>query len=577
VQLTELLYQRVKELGAKGQIALRPGYVAVVSKAAAIRPAILAALFPAPDDRQKLSLDPNVPPRIALGFVGQAPDDKLPHRLVLEVGGIRELQKYEPGTRKFALFTADEQEIEAFLRVHCGLPPSDAFGFFVLGSSELPSQRTHGPGGEEVRRLEQELRITREYEDAQDRLFRVQTRLTEIGGSAKALSDAEEALASADAELARSPWTGDQIGDLAARARRAEQEVQKRDTQMEEIARKRERATEDGEVSADPFWLSPWFNGGLFVGVAIDVVAVLLGHPLLALLALVPFLAPLVAVLRFIQVDEEQKHLKRHVHELKEQEQAVHRRFKEEQALLRAAMQSAKVNTPAELLVVLEQRNEAAMRRDEALAHLERVRTDAAAGAAAAEIAKLRQEKAQLEQRIATQGFARAIADVEADLHGAVGRSAAGRQAPSEAVHTKDVLSAAAGLLGRAPAQLFADAAPRLAQFLAALTDRRIATGKLDPGGEVLLVAPGGRTAALKDLPGPLRDLAYTALRLCLLERVASAKKLPVLVDDAFANLDPLKRSMVAKMLKAIAAHGQVIHRIADAVPQGIADHVVQA
>jgi len=48
-------------------------------------------------------------------------------------------------------------------------------------------------------------------------------------------------------------------------------------------------------------------------------------------------------------------------------------------------------------------------------------------------------------------------------------------------------------------------------------------------------------------------------------------------VDDAFAALDPLKRSMVAKMLKAIAAHGQVIHRIADAVPQGIADHVVQA
>jgi hypothetical protein len=30
-------------------------------------------------------------------------------------------------------------------------------------------------------------------------------------------------------------------------------------------------------------------------------------------------------------------------------------------------------------------------------------------------------------------------------------------------------------------------------------------------------------------------------------------------------------------MLKAIAAHSQVIHRIPDAVPEGIADHVVQA
>ncbi|TMA21227.1 MAG: hypothetical protein E6J85_08105 [Deltaproteobacteria bacterium] len=269
--------------------------------------------------------------------------------------------------------------------------------------------------------------------------------------------------------------------------------------------------------------------------------------------------------------------MKRHLIDLKEQEQAVHRRFKEEQATLKAAMQAVKVGSPAELLVVLEQRNEAAMRREEALAHLERIRNDAAAGAAAAEIAKLREEKAQLEQRIATQGFARALADVEADLHKAVQRSAAGRQPPSEAVQTKGVLSAAAGLLEREPAQLFAEAAPRLAQFLAALTDRRIAAGQLDSSGEVLFSAPAGRTAALKDLPGPLRDLAYAALRLCLLEKVAAAKRLPVIVDDAFAALDPLKRSMVAKMLKAIAAHGQVIHRIADAAPQGIADHVVQA
>ena len=574
MQLTELLYQRVKELGAKGQIALRPGYVAVVSRSPAIRPAILAALFPAAEDRQKLSLDPNVPPRLALGFVGQ---DKLPHRLVLEVGGIRELQKYDAGSRKFVLFTADDREIQSFLRVHAGLPPAESFAFFVLGSSELPSQRMQSPGSEEVRRLEHELRITREYEDAQDRLFRVQTRLTEIGGSAKALSDAEQALASAEAELSRSPWTAEQIGDLTARARRAEQDAQKRDAQIEEIARKRDRATGDGEASADPFWLSPWFNGGLFVGVAIDVVAVLLAHPALALIALIPFLAPLVAVLRFIQVDEERRHLKRHLQDLKEQEQTVHRRFKEEQAPIKAAMQAAKVNTSAELLVILEQRNEAAMRREEALAHLERLRTDAAAGAAAAEIAKLREEKTELEQRIATQGFARALADVEADLHRAVQRSAAGRQAPSGTVHTKDVLAAAAGLLGGEPAQVFAEAAPRLVQFLAALTDRRIAAGKLDPAGEVVFSAPGGRTAALQDLPGPLRDLAWAALRLCLLERVVSAKKLPVVVDDAFAALDPLKRSMVAKMLKAIAAHGQVIHRIADAAPQGIADHVVQA
>ena len=50
MQLTELLYQRVKDLGAQGQIALRPGYVAVVSRAASLRSALVAALFPGPDD-----------------------------------------------------------------------------------------------------------------------------------------------------------------------------------------------------------------------------------------------------------------------------------------------------------------------------------------------------------------------------------------------------------------------------------------------------------------------------------------------------------------------------------------------
>src|SRR5207237_407452 len=132
--------------------------------------------------------------------------------------------------------------------------------------------------------------------------------------------------------------------------------------------------------------LSPWFNGGLVLGVAIDVVALLLGHPLLALVALVPFAAALVAVLRFIQVDEERKELKQHLLDLKEQEEAVRRRFNDEQAPLRAAMRAASAGTPAELLVLLEQRNEAAMRRDAALAHLDQVRKDAAAGAAAAEV-----------------------------------------------------------------------------------------------------------------------------------------------------------------------------------------------
>jgi uncharacterized protein YhaN len=282
-------------------------------------------------------------------------------------------------------------------------------------------------------------------------------------------------------------------------------------------------------------------------------------------------------VLRFIQVDEERKELKRHIFELKQEDEEVRRRFNEEQAELRAAMRAAGVKSAAELLALLEQRNQAAARRDEALAQLSQLHADPAASAAVSEIATLQEEKARLEQRIAAQGFARAIADVEADLHRAVSRATAAQKTPADALHTSGLLSAAAELLGKAPPQLFAETAPRLAQFLAALTDRRIATGKLDASGDVLFSAAAGRTAPLDALPGPLRDLAWSALRLCLLEKAAAAKRLPVIVDDSFAPLDPHKRGTVAKMLKAIAAHSQVIHRIPDAVPQGIADHVVQA
>src|SRR5437868_10965882 len=57
-------------------------------------------------------------------------------------------------------------------------------------------------------------------------------------------------------------------------------------------------------------------------------------------------------------------------------------------------------------------------------------------------------------------------------LHDALPISAAGRQAPSGTVHTKDVLAAAAGLLGGEPAQVFAEAAPRSEEHTSELQSR---------------------------------------------------------------------------------------------------------
>ena len=144
MQLTELLYQRVKDLGAQGQIALQPGYVAVVSRAASLRSALVAALFPGPDDLRRL-VDGEGPTRVGLGLVS---GDGTPYRLLRELGGARQLQRFDAAGKKFSTLSQDNLEIESFLRVECGLPAADNyFSFFVLESNELPSSRARGAAG----------------------------------------------------------------------------------------------------------------------------------------------------------------------------------------------------------------------------------------------------------------------------------------------------------------------------------------------------------------------------------------------------------------------------------------------
>ncbi len=109
--LTELLFQRVKELGATGNYALKPGCVALVSRASTLRALILACLFPAPDDASVL-VDPAAragpspgPTRVGLGLLAR---DGTPYRLLRELGAARALHKYDPQQKRFASLTQDD-------------------------------------------------------------------------------------------------------------------------------------------------------------------------------------------------------------------------------------------------------------------------------------------------------------------------------------------------------------------------------------------------------------------------------------------------------------------------------------
>jgi hypothetical protein len=583
VQLTELLYQRVKDLGAQGQIALRPGYVAVVSRAPSLRSALVAALFPAPDDLRRL-VDGEGPTRVGLGLVS---GDGTPYRLLRELGGARQLQKFDAAGKKFSTLSQDNLEIESFLRVECGLPPADHyFSFFVLESNELPSSRARGVAGPDavvdnakVQALKQELEQTKRYEGVQDRLFKVQQRLHELGELARRFRDAQDRLNTIQAELARSPWTPEQMKELTARAGRAKEDLKRRDDALSELAYKRQRAIQTTPPPADSLWGNLWFVGGLLLGIGIDAIAVWLRNPQIAFAGLVPFFAALVALLRWIQVDEADKEAATYIKDLKEREQAVHRLYNEEQALLKNAMKAAHVDSASDLVQLFQEREKVILSREQARSEVEELRKHPDLARVPIETPLLDEEKKKLEAEVSAQGFARPIGEIEVDLRHAMGLggSRRGGTMVAEPDVPQNLVDKAAELLNLSADEVWDAIGQRLSAYLSALTDKRIVSGTTDEKRHWVLSNADGRGGPYHGLPPQLKDLAYAALRLALLERVAAYKRLPVLVDDAFSALEPEKRALIAKMLKGIAAQTQIIHRTPEEPPQGTADLVVQA
>jgi hypothetical protein len=583
VQLTELLYQRVKDLGAQGQIALRPGYVAVVSRAASLRGVLLAALYAGPDDVRRLT-DGDGPTRIGVGLVS---GDGTPYRLLRELGGARQLQRLDAGSKRFSILSEDNLEIDSFLRVECGLPPADHyFSFFVLEANELPSVKARGGAGPEavvdnakVKALKQELEQTKRYEGIQDRLFKVQQRLLELSELNRRYHEAQDKLNAIQAELARSPWTAEQMKELTARASRMKEDQKRRDDALSELGYKRQRAIQTTPPPAESLWGNGWFVGGLLLGIGIDALAVWLRNPQIAFAGLVPFFAALVALLRWIQVDEADKEAATYLKDLKEREQAVHRLFNEEQALLKNAMKAAHVDSAADLIQLFEEREKVARSREEARGLVDELRKRPDLARVPIETPLLEEEKRKLEAEVSAQGFARPIGEIEADLKHAMGLggSRKGEAIVPEPEVPQNLVEKGAELLNLAADEVWEAISPRLNAYLSALTDKRIVSSKTDEKRHWILANAEGKSGPYHGLPSLLKDLAYAALRLALLERVASYKRLPVVVDDSFSSLEPSKRALVAKMLKGISAQTQIIHRTAEEPPQGTADLVVQA
>src|SRR5204862_149315 len=78
-----------------------------------------------------------------------------------------------------------------------------------------------------VKQLKDELEMTKKFEGMQDRLYKVAQRLHDLNLLAERLKEAEAGVNAIKSELARSPWTPEQMKELSAKATRVKEDLDK--------------------------------------------------------------------------------------------------------------------------------------------------------------------------------------------------------------------------------------------------------------------------------------------------------------------------------------------------------------
>jgi hypothetical protein len=305
VLLLEIAAQGVRGFAPpSGRIALRPGYNVVAGDGAVIL-RLIAALFH-PDRAADPSLRPGPgvggsPVRAGLTLSG---DDGVTWRVVRDLSGPCQLQRYDPERRAFQSMSQDPVRIAEALR-GAGVPSPERFGaVFSLVAADFPSRRAPGglaaisqpaprralaPGEvrEKLEALRAEMARARGAEQVQAEMDGLQSRLFKLEEMLKSGEQVKErlrmaqagvaALAGAEAALATLRDPG---GRLAA-ARKA---TARRDEALQKIAQEREAQV--GFSAPAPLWRQPGFLGGLAVGTVCLLGALVLDLRSLALAAI---------------------------------------------------------------------------------------------------------------------------------------------------------------------------------------------------------------------------------------------------------------------------------------------------
>src|SRR5690606_41636111 len=96
---------------------------------------------------------------------------------------------------------------------------------------------------------------------------------------------------------------------------------------------------------------------------------------------------------------------------------------------------------------------------------------------------------------------------------------------------------------------------------------------EIAPTAMASAIPPAGEPVRVGNLPARDIDLVYLALRRTFAEKVAPRVKLPFSIEGTPSGLDASKAGLLARMLKHLGTHTQVIHLTGDPSFQNVAEH----
>ena len=612
--LLEFAAQGVRGVApAGGRANLRPGYVVVPLDGAALRRLLEALLYPSAKDGEAIPRaaagKSAAPVRAGLTLVG---DDRVTYRVVRDFAAGAQLHRFDQEKRAFVLVSQELPEIAAHLQKAAGVPPAGRLrALLTISASDLPSRQGGSssslPGAEprertalspeqarkRIAQLRDELEKARVAEKLQYQLDGLQTKLFKLEealkGGAKVRDGLERAEA-ARAELEEVARVSSALGDAGARLTAYERLVSRRDEAAAKAAKEREAL--DGAEAAGPplpFWRDPRFWGGIGGGAVLAAIAAASASSELRYLS-VPAVAAYGVAAWFawgwIGQVEGWDRVARRRKVLDDWERKVGDQFERDGAEVHAAMKALNLTRASELKEQVARLQDTDQVVAEWRRRLVDWETSPEASGAQSEKAALEEQVSEIEARMGAEagGFVRDVRSVEQELQRAEADAAApAPSAPEPAAPRapprspgdplRTVLEVAAKELGGSPAAAARAVAQKASQHLVALSFQRLGAIQADDRAN-LSVQAGGRPVPAGTLSAVDKDLVWLSLKLAFAERALAEGKSVALVDDAFAGLAEGARRLAARLLKAIARPGQLVHATQDAAFREAADHV---